>query len=75
MVSYTGTWMQNVGAGWLMTELSPSPLMVSPVQAAGADPHQDLVSLGLGRRYLAKLQHLGPARPGDDDRPHRWRFQ
>jgi MFS family permease len=38
VVSYTGTWMQNVGAGWLMTELSPSPLMVSLVQAAGAIP-------------------------------------
>lgn len=38
VVSYTGTWMQNVGAGWLMTQLSPSPLMVSLVQAAGAIP-------------------------------------
>lgn len=38
VVSYTGTWMQNVGAGWLMTELSTSPLMVSLVQAAGAIP-------------------------------------
>src|ERR1700751_1243468 len=38
VVSYTGTWMQNVGAGWLMTELSTSPLMVSLVQAASAIP-------------------------------------
>jgi predicted MFS family arabinose efflux permease len=38
VVSYTGTWMQNVGAGWLMTELSTSPLMVSLVQAACAIP-------------------------------------
>ncbi|HEV2396904.1 MAG TPA: MFS transporter [Candidatus Sulfotelmatobacter sp.] len=38
VVSYTGTWMQNVGAGWLMTELTPSPLMVSLVTAAGAIP-------------------------------------
>ncbi|HUO26731.1 MAG TPA: MFS transporter [Candidatus Aquilonibacter sp.] len=38
VVSYTGTWMQNVGAGWLMTQLSPSPLMVSLVQAAAAVP-------------------------------------
>src|SRR6476620_5663866 len=38
VISYTGTWMQNVGAGWLMTELSTSPLMVSLVQAASAIP-------------------------------------
>ena len=37
-MSYTGTWMQNVGAGWLMTQLSDSPLMVSLVQAASAIP-------------------------------------
>ncbi len=29
-----GTWMQNTGAGWMMTSLSPDPLMVSLVQAA-----------------------------------------
>src|SRR5579863_6552248 len=38
VVSYTGTWMQNVGAGWLMTQLTTSPLMVSLVQAAAAVP-------------------------------------
>jgi predicted MFS family arabinose efflux permease len=38
VISYTGTWMQNVGAGWLMTQLSASPLMVSLVQAAAAVP-------------------------------------
>ena len=38
VISYTGTWMQNVGAGWLMTQLSDSPLMVSLVQAASAIP-------------------------------------
>jgi MFS family permease len=30
--------MQNVGAGWLMTQLSDSPLIVSLVQAAAAIP-------------------------------------
>src|SRR5450432_3622446 len=34
VISYTGTWMQNVGAGWMMTQLTLSPLMVSLVQAA-----------------------------------------
>ncbi|HUI83646.1 MAG TPA: MFS transporter [Candidatus Binatia bacterium] len=36
VVSYTGTWMQNVGAAWLMTALTMSPLMVGLVQAAGS---------------------------------------
>src|ERR1035437_9144608 len=36
VVSYTGTWMQNVGAGWLMASLTMSPLMVGLVQAAGS---------------------------------------
>ncbi|HEV2698030.1 MAG TPA: MFS transporter, partial [Terriglobales bacterium] len=31
VISYTGTWMQNVGAGWLMTQLTMSPLMVGLV--------------------------------------------
>src|SRR5438876_6805837 len=38
VVSYTGTWMQNVGAGWLMTQMTLNPLMVGLVQAAGALP-------------------------------------
>ncbi|MGA7594411.1 MAG: MFS transporter, partial [Gallionella sp.] len=28
VVSNIGSWMHEVGAGWLMTTLSPSPLMV-----------------------------------------------
>jgi MFS family permease len=36
VVSYTGTWMQNLGAAWLMTSLTLSPLMVGLVQAAGS---------------------------------------
>src|SRR5262249_55463746 len=38
VISYTGTWMQNVGAGWLMTQMTMSPLMVSLVQAAATMP-------------------------------------
>ena len=38
VISYTGTWMQNVGAGWQMTQLTMNPLMVGLVQAAGAVP-------------------------------------
>ncbi len=36
VISYTGTWMQNVGAAWLMTSLTMSPLMVGLVQTAGS---------------------------------------
>ena len=36
VLSNIGTWMNDVGAGWLMTSLAPSPLMVSLVQAATA---------------------------------------
>jgi MFS family permease len=38
VISYTGTWMQNVGAGWLMTQLTMSPLKVSLVTAASTLP-------------------------------------
>jgi MFS family permease len=38
VISYTGTWMQSVGAGWLMTQLTLNPLMVGLVQAAAALP-------------------------------------
>jgi MFS family permease len=38
VISYTGTWMQNVGAGWLMTQMTMNPLMIGLVQAAGALP-------------------------------------
>lgn len=38
VVSNVGTWMNDVGAGWLMTELSPSPLIVAAVQAATTLP-------------------------------------
>lgn len=38
LVSNIGTWMHDVGAGWLMTELSPSPAIVAAVQAATTLP-------------------------------------
>lgn len=38
VISNVGTWMHDVGAGWLMTELAPSPLMVAAVQAATTLP-------------------------------------
>ena len=38
LVSNTGTWMHEVGAGWLMTTLNPSPTVVTLVQAATTLP-------------------------------------
>jgi MFS family permease len=38
VTSYVGTWMQNMGTGWLMTSLTASPMMVGLVQAATTLP-------------------------------------
>ncbi len=38
VVTALGTWMQNTGAGWLMTSLSPDALRVSLIQAATITP-------------------------------------
>lgn len=38
LISSIGGWMFNVGAGWLMTTLNPSPFMVSLVQTANLLP-------------------------------------
>lgn len=58
-----GTWMQNTGAGWLMTDLSPEPLLVALVQVASLAPAL-LLALPAGaladrmdrRRYLIATQ-------------------
>lgn len=38
IVSFTGTWMHTVAAGWLMTTMTTCPLWVSLVQAASVLP-------------------------------------
>lgn len=38
VVSNVGTWMNDVGNGWLMTTLTPSPVTVALVQAATTVP-------------------------------------
>src|SRR5947209_6257482 len=38
VISHPGTWMQNVGAGWLMSQLTMSPLKIGLVQAASTLP-------------------------------------
>ena len=38
VASNVGTWMNDVGASWMMTTLNSDPLMVALVQAAGSLP-------------------------------------
>jgi len=38
VVSFVGTWMQDVGAAWLMTSLTKSPVLVALLQAAATLP-------------------------------------
>ena len=38
VVSNIGTWMQDVGESWLMTSLTPSPVLVALVETAGSLP-------------------------------------
>lgn len=66
VISNIGTWMHDVGAGWLMTSLSSSPLYVALVQAAATLP-MFLLALPAGamadivdrRRMLIYAQSLG----------------
>ena len=61
----TGTWMYNAAAGWLMTSLSPSALLVSLVQVANSLP-MFLFALPAGaladiidkRRFILALEIL-----------------
>ena len=34
VISYTGSWMQNIATGWLMSSLTSSPMLISLVQVA-----------------------------------------
>lgn len=45
--SNIGTWLQNVAAGWEMTNLTPSPLLVALVQVAITAP-SFLLAIGAG---------------------------
>ncbi len=38
LLVYLATWLANVAAAWLMTQLSPSPFMVALIQSASALP-------------------------------------
>src|SRR5258708_29800379 len=54
IVSNVGTWMQDVGAGWLMTSLSSSPSLVALVEAADSFP---LMLLALPAGALSGIAH------------------
>lgn len=63
LASNVGTWMHEIGAGWLMTSLSPSPLMVALVQTTTtlpifflALPAGALADIVDRRRYLIGAQ-------------------
>jgi MFS family permease len=66
VISNIGTWMHDVGAGWLMTSMSPSPLLVALVQTATTLP-MFLLALPAGamadivdrRKMLLAAQLLG----------------
>jgi MFS family permease len=68
VLSNIGTWMQNAGAGWLMTALKPDPFEVALVQAAATLP-MFLFSLPAGaladivdrRRLIIATQVLASA--------------
>ncbi|MXI47081.1 MFS transporter [Pseudomonas moraviensis] len=63
IASNIGTWMHEVGAGWLMTTLSTSPMQIALVQVAGSAP-MFLLALPAGaiadivdkKRYLLIIQ-------------------
>ncbi|MGA3028562.1 MAG: MFS transporter [Bryobacteraceae bacterium] len=52
VVSNVGTWMQNVGAAWLMALLTPSPLYVALVQSSTSLP---VFLLGIPAGALADI--------------------
>ena len=63
LASNIGTWMHDIGAGWLMTSLSPSPVMGALVQTATtlpifllAMPAGALSDIIDRRRYLIVVQ-------------------
>ena len=54
-VSALGTWIQNTASAWTMTDLAPSPMMVSLVQAAAQLP---VLLLALPAGAIADLMDL-----------------
>ena len=62
VASNVGTWMQEVGAAWLMTSLTPSPLLVTliqvglePADVPARDPGRARSPTSLDRRRMLLL--------------------
>ena len=75
VASYIGTWMQDVGESWLMTSLTPSPVLVALVETAGSLPVV-LVALPAGaladvvdRRRLLLVMQVDVCHRGRDGVP------
>ena len=65
VVSNIGTWMHEVGAGWLMTELTSDPLMISLVAASTSLPVflfviPGVVAYGLSFYFMALTLKVMP---------------
>ena len=60
LVSNVGTWMKDVGAGWLMTSFDSSPAMVALVEAATSFPVM-LLALPAGASPTSSIERLLPA--------------
>ena len=65
LVSNIGTWMQSMGAAWLMTELTQSPARVALVQAAQSLPLFLLAQAVVVAVRMAVLDLLTRDRRGD----------
>jgi hypothetical protein len=57
IVSNIGTWMQDVGAGWLMTSLTSSPSKVALVKAADTLSIDAAGAAGRSARRHRRSQH------------------
>jgi hypothetical protein len=57
LISDIGTFMQTVGAAWLMTSLTKSPLYIALIQTASALPFF-LLALPAGRLHPSGVLHF-----------------
>src|SRR3989442_14239359 len=68
VVSNIGTWMQDVGESWLMTSLTPSPVLVALVETFGSLPVVLNSSAGRGARGHSRSPSLASVHVGLDGR-------
>ena len=66
VVVWLGTWLQNTGAGWLMTSLAPSRSIVAMVQAATIMPVFLLALPGGALADIVDRRRIPDRHPGLD---------